>query len=73
MLFQKCEVGCPKRGSEIVELPQTDKQQHEYAILREIMEGLNLVMRKKDGSVFFQAFVSSESWDVLAGAKQHTS
>ena len=23
MLPQKCEVGCPKRGSEIVELPQT--------------------------------------------------
>jgi hypothetical protein len=54
-----------------VESKQTDTQQTHYAILREIMEGLKSAMRKKDGSVFFQASVSSESWDILVGAKQH--
>ena len=49
----------------------TDNQQTHYAILREIMEGLKSAMRKKDGSVFFQASVSSESWEVIVGAKQH--
>jgi len=63
---------CPMCAAEnTVGTQPTDAQQTHYAILREIMEGLKSAMRKKDGSVYFQSSVSSESWEVMVGAKQH--
>ena len=46
----------------------TDKQED---ILLEIMDGLKSAIRKKDGSVYFQTSVSSESWEVMVEAQRN--
>jgi hypothetical protein len=50
-------------------LAQRPVQHRQPAILREIMENLKSAMRKKDGSVFFQSSVSSETWEFFISAK----
>lgn len=56
--------------SDIKDILKTNKAMS--AILHEINEGLKSVLRKKDGSIHFQADISAEAFDnMIVVAKQH--